>query len=165
MLNVKKKVAMLLATTALGSMLVGVGTFSLFTDSATNTGNTFTSGKLDINLDKADGTKYFDVTNMAPGDSGQANVTVFNDGTLDLRYDIAETLTGGLAEGTTPLQITIKDSEGNVITPGDNNRLLAAGGSEVLTVEYKLPLQADNFYQGKEATLGLTVNAEQTKNN
>lgn len=165
MLNVKKKVAMLLATTALGSMLVGVGTFALFTDSATNTQNTFSSGKLDINLDKADGTKYFNVTNIAPGDTGSAKVTVFNDGTLDLKYDIAETLTGGLTEGATPLKITIKDSKGTVIIPGDNNRVLAAGKSEDLTVEYTLPLNADNTYQGKTATLGLTVIGEQTKNN
>lgn len=69
-----------------------------------------------------------------------------------------------------PLVITIKDSSGNIIIPGlTNNRALAADGqagdSEVLTVEWSLPKDAGNEYQGKSATFGLTVNAEQTANN
>lgn len=144
--------------------LVGGATFAIFTDSATNENNTFAAGTLDISLDKLNGTKYFDIANIAPGDSGSANVTVSNVGSLELRYDIAQTLTGDIASGTNGLVVTIK-KDGTVIVPGDNNRVLAAGANEVLTVEWTLPLAAGNEYQGKSATLGLTVNAEQTKNN
>lgn len=181
MLNIKKKVAMALTTTAIGAMLIGAGTFAIFTSSASNTGNTFAAGTLKIDLNKEGACdKYFNISNMAPGDTGSTQVIVSNTGTLDLRYDIAETLTGALSNGTNGLKITIKDHNGNVIIPGPNdNRVLTAddhrnlilsphgqpGDEETLTVEYSLPLAADNQYQGTAATLGLTFNAEQVKNN
>jgi predicted ribosomally synthesized peptide with SipW-like signal peptide len=164
-MSIKKKMGAALVSTALGAALVGGGTFALFTDSAQNTGNTFAAGTLEISLNKPDGTKYFDISNIAPGDSGSATVTVKNDGTLDLRYDIAQTLEGALAQGANGLKVTIKDSSGAVITPGDTNRVLAPGASEDLTVQWTLPRDAGNEYQGASATLGITVNAEQTKNN
>lgn len=161
----RRKFFMSMFMIALMAALVGGATFALFTDTATNAGNTFTAGTLDISLDKPDGTKYFDISNIAPGDSGSATVTVKNEGSLELRYDISTTLTGALAAAPNGLIVAIKDSVGNVIVPGDNNRVLAAEGSENLTVEWKLPLAAGNEYQGTSATFGLTVSAEQTKNN
>jgi predicted ribosomally synthesized peptide with SipW-like signal peptide len=165
-MSIKKKMGAALVSTALGAALIGGGTFALFTDSAQNTGNTFAAGTLEISLDKPDGTKYFDISNIAPGDSGSATVTVKNEGSLELRYDIAETLEGALAQGANGLKVTIKDKDGNVIVPGEgNDRVLASKASEDLTVEWTLPKDAGNEYQGKSATLGITVNAEQTKNN
>lgn len=169
-MSLKTKLGMAVMSSVIGATMIAGGTFAYFTASAQNTGNSFAAGTLGISLDKPDGTKYFDIGNMAPGDSGSATVTVSNTGSLELRYDIAETLTGALASGANGLAVTIKDSAGNVITPGtDNNRVLApsgsAGDSEVLTVEYVLPSGAGNEYQGTSATLGLTVNAEQTRNN
>jgi predicted ribosomally synthesized peptide with SipW-like signal peptide len=163
-MGIKKTMAMAMATTALGAMLVAGGTFAVFTSSAQNTGNTFTAGTVNISLDKPNGAYYFDITNIAPGDMGSSTVTVTNNGSLDLRYDLAESLTGALA-GANGLQATVKDSNGVVITPGDTNRVLAASMSEVLTVEWTLPIAAGNEFQGQSAQLGLTVNAEQTKNN
>jgi predicted ribosomally synthesized peptide with SipW-like signal peptide len=178
-MSIKKKIGMGLATVALGAMLIGGGTLAIFTDSATNTSNTFTAGTLDISLDKADGTKYFDISNIAPGDSGSTTITVSNDGSLELRYDIATSLTGDLAtsvdeDGDTVLDgnqlvVTITDSSNAVVLPGDNNRVLAANGqagdSETFTVSWSLPYNAGNFYQGKNASYAFTVNAEQTRNN
>lgn len=165
-MSLKKKLAMAVATTTAGAAIMAAGSFALFTSSATNTGNTFASGTLKISMDKPDQTKYFDIKDMAPGDSGSAKVTVKNEGTLQLRYDIAQALAGDLAAGANGLAVTIKDKNDVVITPGaDNNRVLDPGATEVLTVEYALPIGAENEYQGKQATLGLTVNAEQTKNN
>lgn len=165
-MSLKKKMGAALATTALGAALIGGGTFAVFTSSATNQGNTFAAGTVKISLDKPDGTKYFNIENIAPGDSGSSTVTVKNDGSLELRYDIAEALSGDLASGANGLKVTVKDASGNVITPGtDNNRKLAAGANEVLTVEWALPKDAGNEYQGTSASLGLTMNAEQTANN
>jgi predicted ribosomally synthesized peptide with SipW-like signal peptide len=162
-MSLKSKLSLALVTTAIGATLIGAGTFAIFTSSATNAGNTFTAGTLKIGLEPA--TAIIDVDNMAPGDSGSQTLTVANNGSLELRYDIAEELTGALAAGADGLKVTIEDAAGNVITPGDNNRVLAAGATEVLTIGYELPLAADNTYQGAEATLGITVNAEQTANN
>lgn len=148
-------------------MLIGAGTFALFTASASNTGNTFTAGDLGISLDQQDpnGEKYFTINNMAPGDTNSRNFIVTNTGSLELRYDIAETLTGDLAAGPDGLKITIKDADGKVVTPGDNNIVLAPKASNVYTVTYELPKTAGNWYMDKTATLGITVNAEQTANN
>lgn len=165
-MSLKKQFAVTLASVGLGAALIGGGTFALFTSEAQNTGNTFAAGSVEVSLDKPDGTLYFDVKDIAPGDTGSRTVTVRNGGTLQLRYDLATTLGGELGQGANPLTITIKDASGNVIVPGtDNNRVLDAGQSEVLTVSYELPLAAGNEYQGKGATLGLKVLAEQTKNN
>jgi predicted ribosomally synthesized peptide with SipW-like signal peptide len=165
-MSLKKKMGAALVTTAFGAALIGGGTFAIFTDTASNTGNTFAAGTVEVSLDKPDGTKYFDISNIAPGDTGSSPVTVTNSGTLELRYDLSETLAGDLAAGANGLKVTIKDAGGNVILPGTtNNRVLAPGASEVLTVSWTLPLVAGNEYQGDSATYGLTVNAEQTKNN
>ncbi|WP_068606804.1 TasA family protein [Paenibacillus swuensis] len=164
-MSLKKQLGLAMVTTALGATLVAGGSFALFTSSAQNTGNTFASGTVKVSLDKPEGTKYFDISNIAPGDNGSTQLTVTNGGSLELRYDLAQNLTGDLAWGTDGVKITIKDSAGNVIVPGDNNRVLAPAASEVLTVKWELPLAADDRYQNKTAQLGLTVNAEQTKNN
>lgn len=163
--KVKKSIILALLITVVGSMLIAGGTYAIFTSQAANSNNTFTAGTLAINLDKPDGTKYFDIGNMAPGDNGLSTITVKNDGTLGLRYDVASTLTGDLTVGDNPIKVTIKDSEGNVIVPGDNNRVLGAGDSEVLAVSWELPIAAGNEYQGDSAAYSLTVNAEQIKNN
>jgi predicted ribosomally synthesized peptide with SipW-like signal peptide len=164
-MGIKKTIALAMATTALGATLIAGGSFAIFSSSAQNTNNTFTAGTLAVSLDKPDGTKYFDISNIAPGDGGTSTVTVKNDGSLELRYDLDETLTGVLATGANGLKVTIKDSLGTVITPGDTNRVLAAGASEVLTVSWNLPLAAGNEYQATSAQLGLFVAAEQTRNN
>jgi hypothetical protein len=171
-MGIKKTIAMAMATTALGATLIASGTVS-------------------ISLDKPDGTKYFNITNMAPGDkNGDYNaagttaaqkfgtlqkVTVRNGGSLDLRYLITETLIGALAgpdttaAATPGLSVTIYDSSGAVVTPitptTKINRVLAAGKSEDLYVRYELPRDAGDFYQDKSAILGLKVDAVQTKNN
>lgn len=164
-MSMKQKLTMAMATTALGAALLAGGSFALFTSTDTNSGNSFAAGTVKISMDKPDGTTYFNVSNIAPGDKGSSKVTVKNNGSLELRYDIAQTLTGALASGANPLAVTIKDADGKVIVPGDNNRVLAAGASEVLTVSWELPRAAGNEYQGASASLGITVNAEQTKNN
>jgi predicted ribosomally synthesized peptide with SipW-like signal peptide len=168
-MSLKKKMGAALATTALGAALIGGGTFAIFTSSASNSGNTFAAGTLSVNLDKPDGTKYFNISNIAPGDSGSSTVKVSNSGSLELRYDIAESLTGALASGTNGLKVHVYSDAAMTqeIIPGpDNNRVLSAnGGNETLYVKWELPKDAGNEYQGQTANLGLTVNAEQTANN
>ncbi|WP_308637802.1 TasA family protein [Paenibacillus silvisoli] len=167
--GIKSKLVLAMATTALGATLLAGGTYAIFTANAANTNNTFATGSVVINLDLQDdanggGPKYFAIPNMAPGDSGNKTITITNNGTLQLRYDIATTLTGPLSEGATPLTVTLYKGD-QVITPGDNNIVLNPGQSTTLKAVYALPLAANNDYQGDSAEWGITVNAEQTKNN
>ncbi|KRE51288.1 TasA family protein [Paenibacillus sp. Soil522] len=175
-IGLKKKLFLAMATTALGATMVAGGTSALFTDTASNTDNTFTAGTVVITLDKADIVeKYFDISNIAPGDSASSPVVVTNTGTLELRYDIMKSLTGELAaadpdgDGATlgdnnPLTVKVY-SDAAMTVEATNDNVLAPGAAQTLYVKWALPLAAGNGYQGKSAIFSIQVDAEQTKNN
>ncbi|MFC4766516.1 TasA family protein [Effusibacillus consociatus] len=173
-MGIKEKIGLALATTALGASLVGAGTFAIFTDSATNTANTFTAGTL--NIEKEGEVEFTgNVTNLAPGDSGTETFDIANRGNLQLRYDVAQAITNGAipltgVNAATDLAFTIQRSVDNGVTwsnvtPGDNNFVLNPGAVDKYRVNYSLPLAAGNAYQGGSASYQLTFSAEQTRNN
>jgi hypothetical protein len=103
----------------LGISLASVGVVlvsALFTFTANNTANTFSTGKVHLTLNPA--TATFTSPTMAPGDTVNANINVLNDGSLALRYAITGTTTasstGGVTDTTTAntlaaaLQLTIR---------------------------------------------------------
>lgn len=159
-MGIKTKLGLALATTAVGASLVGAGTFALFTSEATNKGNTFTAGTLTIE-DVTEGklaSQALNFDNLAPGDEGDLTLTVKNSGSLDawVKLDDAKsTGTGDLFSGATPLKLTL-DSDVEKV---------AAGGTATFTIHYKLPLEADNTYQGKTGTFDVVVDAVQVRNN
>lgn len=174
-MSIKKKIGGALLGTALGAALIGGGTFAIFTDTASNAQNTFTSGTIDINLGDGAwaGAAHVDIANLAPGDSGSKTVTVKNDGSLELRYDVTGTLAGALASNdpngdtvadpgeSNPLVVTVTPTNGGALT----DRVLAPNTSETFTISYSLPKAAGNTYQAKSATYDFKVDAEQTRNN
>lgn len=157
-MSIKKKLGMALATTALGAMLIGGGTFALFSATAENSGNTFTTGSVAIDAGSVavfSGAVY---ANLAPGDSGTATLTVTNTGTLEafIKVDDIDNLSGGLFDGgPNQLQITYDDSVKKV----------APGGTATFDIHYLLPLDAGNEYQGETGTFDILVKAVQVKNN
>jgi len=165
----RKRMFLSLTMIFLVAALIGGATFAVFTDESTNADNTFAAGTIDIN--SAFTTAWSgDCELMAPGDVREAKITVTNSGSLELGYDIAATLSGKLftAQPNDPncAVLEIFDAGGNEIVPGpDNNRVLASGASEVLTVKVRLPLDAGNAYQGAQGSVTLTFNAVQTANN
>jgi len=103
----------------LGISLASVGVIlvsALFTFTANNTANTFSTGKVHLTLNPA--TATFTSPTMAPGDTVNANINVLNDGSLALRYAITglttASSTGGTPDGVTvntlaaALQLTIR---------------------------------------------------------
>lgn len=142
------------------SLITGGTTVALFTSTTTNTGNTFAAGRLEIALDQPNGVHYFDVENLAPGDSGESPVVVINTGSLALQFTIETILTGTLAEGDHPLVVSILDSEGIPLNL-ENKHILTVGETATLMVTCHLPLKAGNEYQGGSAQLGIRVFAEQ----
>ncbi len=160
----KKMKASLLATFLLimvGALMVGGATVAWFTSQAENNDNSFASGTLEISLDKPNGTKYFNISNIAPGDSGSTELTVSNSGTLEFRYNFSLTEEGKLFDGETPLVITIKDSKGEVVDL-EANRTLDPDEDETFMVYWAMPSAAGNSYQNLSGTLGISVLAEQT---
>jgi predicted ribosomally synthesized peptide with SipW-like signal peptide len=68
---------------ALVGALVGGGVYAYFSDTETSTGNTFTAGTLDLNLDSGNiNVVKFTVSGVKPGDSGGGTWTVANVGTI-----------------------------------------------------------------------------------
>lgn len=155
-MSLKKKMGAALFTTAMGAALIGGGTFALFTSQATNDGNTAQAGTLsisDITGPLGDGSAAFTVSNMAPGDTGTATVTIKNNGSLDAWVAIDSAIdTGDLAP---VLDITAPTAA--VIIP--------AGQSAPFIVNYSLQRGAGNEYQGDSAALDIKFKAVQSKNN
>lgn len=121
-MNIKKKLMAMSLTGIVGlGLTVGGGTFALFTSSATNTGNTFTAGKLIMTAKRDDvpnvGPMFYTSTSpgaqgtlptglWAPGDKNTRGLFLKNDGSLQARL--------------TTLTAKAADASGNVLTSGSN---------------------------------------------
>ena len=78
-----KKILISLMAIALVVGLVGAGTMAYFYDTETSTGNTFTAGTLDLNLDGGNvNVVKFTVADTYPGASGGGTWTLLNAGSL-----------------------------------------------------------------------------------
>jgi predicted ribosomally synthesized peptide with SipW-like signal peptide len=76
-------------TIVLVCALMGGGVYAYFSDTETSTGNTFTAGTLDLNLDGGNtNVVKFTVGDVAPGDSGNGTWTVSNVGSIDGYLDL-----------------------------------------------------------------------------
>ena len=185
-LKILVTVALLLVAVA----MVAVTSLAVFTDTETVTGNTFTTGTVDIAATPA--TAVVTMPAMAPGDQVTAPLTVDNNGTLDLRYAITSTTTedtlaaelvltlktgvttctnaAWTADGATLYSgvlgtVATSPIVGNTTQGADaGDRTLAPGGSEIICVNVTLPLAATTG-QGTTTTATFTFDAEQTVNN
>ncbi|MCA1055231.1 CalY family protein [Rossellomorea aquimaris] len=161
-MGLKKSLGAAALAAGIGAAAIGGGTFALFTDTAANTGNTFTAGTL--TLDDVSGgaivSQAVNFDNLAPGDSGTVSMTVENNGTLDAWVKIDDTATnasktGDLFGGDTPLSLTLDTDVVRV----------PAGGQTTFDVDYAFPLGADNSYQGDTGSFEVVVQAVQARNN
>jgi predicted ribosomally synthesized peptide with SipW-like signal peptide len=158
-LLMRSKIAMSFVIMALVCALVGGATFALFTSSATNVGNTFAAGTVNV----AAGVQTIDVpiNNMAPGDTISGKFTVTNSGSLKQWFKVSA-ITAAPATGTnifggsTPAKVTFN--------PADKTELAK---DEVATVNYTvtLPSGANNDYQGAAGTLSFKVDVQQFDHN
>ena len=84
-----KKILVSFMTIALVSALIGGGVYAYFSDVETSTGNTFTAGTLDLNLDGGNtNVVKFTVDDVKPGDSSGGTWTVANVGNMDGYLDL-----------------------------------------------------------------------------
>ncbi|GIN21814.1 MAG TPA: cell division protein FtsN [Bacillus bacterium] len=86
-MGMKKRFGMGMMTVALGTALIGGGTYAYFSDTET-TNNTFAAGTLDLTLSP---TEIINVDNIAPGDSFIRDFELGNGGTLDIDKVLLET--------------------------------------------------------------------------
>ena len=187
----RKRHLLLLATVALAVASVSAGAFSLalFTSSATNAGNTFTTGTIVIGLSPASALITF--SGMLPGDSTTGALTVTSSGTSQLRYAMTTSATNADAKALRD-QMTLVIKTKDTATAGCTNfdgtqlytgtlaaaligdptagaqagdRTLAGAASEVLCFRAALPSATGNAFQGATTTATFTFSAEQTANN
>lgn len=160
--------------------LGAVGTLAYWTDSATLTGGTFSSGTLDIKLGGVDNnpaafTTSFAMANMQPGDKKSASVSVQNAGSLDFTYTAT-----GIASGTLGSLLVFRVVPGGTVSGSDctggtqtfnaamstsqsvisANRPVAAAGNESFCVTATLPTGTTTG-QGTSSTATFTFDAKQ----
>src|SRR5438309_510579 len=88
-----KKILLTLLVLGAVTSTVGAGTFATFTATTTNPANTFSSGTLTMNTDHPTAS-FITLTNMIPGDTVSAFLTVQNTGTEDITtYALSTTVT------------------------------------------------------------------------
>lgn len=185
---------MRVALTATALLVAGtmatIMSLALFTDSADVTGNTFSTGSVDISA--APATAALSFPGMTPGDQDTAPLLVSNGGTLDLRYAMRSTTTENVlasalvltvksgvvtcddanwaASGTTLFSGPLGSVAGTAVIGSPSvgadagDRVLAPGASEVLCVNVTLPLAA-TAGEGLSTTATFGFLAEQTANN
>ncbi|MEK7565943.1 MAG: TasA family protein [Patescibacteria group bacterium] len=84
----KRIVLSLIVLALAGSVAIGA-TRAYFSDTETSTGNTFSAGTLDLNLDSGNtNVVKFTVSNKAPGDTGTGTWTIKNVGTVNGFLDV-----------------------------------------------------------------------------
>jgi len=176
----RRGLVVLLLTFSLASLGAGLFSLAIFTDSAASDGS-FTAGTIDIATSPS---TLFTVTNIMPGDSGSATLTVQNNGSAQLRYAMSSSATNADGKGLrSQLNLTIKAGAcpggsslyGGVLNGasfGSNAQGAQAGdrtlnglASEQLCFAWDLPLATGNAFQGATTTATFTFDAEQTANN
>lgn len=153
----KRLVISSLLIICVAALVVSLGTFAYFSDSASSTGNTFSAGTLYIN----DGSHTFTITpdspwgNMAPGQTRTGSFTITNNGTIAMGSLAVSTTNGGF--------LFTYDSNHATSSASCPASSLAAGASTTCTLTVSLPEPgyADNTYQNKSGTVDVVVTGTQ----
>ncbi len=183
-------------TRVLAAMSLGVvaacaatGTFALWSDSATISGTTISSGSIDLkvnsNVDSDNGFTTMSLANMVPGNSAAGVITVRNAGNSPFTYyvDGAASNADGKGLGTALVVKVTGDATRSGASPNftcagsalantgtsfaanlvqsSNPRLLAAGSSETLCVQATLPTGASTSLQNATTNASFTITANQ----
>lgn len=164
------------------------GTFAYWSDTATVTGTTLTTGRLDLTVNGQDnvaGYSALNLTAMVPGNTTAGVLTIKNNGTVPFTYTMSSAGTNpdskGLAAGLTAKVTTNAATSGtspaatcsNAAIAGSGSsfngaligagikRSLAPGASEPICIQVTLPAGAPASLQGATTTLTFTVDATQ----
>lgn len=121
-----KKILLSIATIALVAAVAVKATGAFFTDSETNTGNTFTTGALTLQLSGTDSdnhtlsSPFFDVANMKPGETKTAYVEVKNTGNMGMffRTYVDQVVDSGNLASQLKMTVTLNPSTYSKVLPG-----------------------------------------------
>lgn len=161
----------ILLSSSLATLGAGAMSLAVFTDSATADG-AWSTGTIILDVQP---NTTFGPGNMFPGDTGEQDITVENNGTGELRYDMA---VAGIVDPDGLLdELTVDILDGTCAAPGASlysgamsganltDIVVAAGADDALCFQWELPLATGNAFQDVDATVDFVFNAEQTANN
>lgn len=107
----------------------------------------------------------FTISNMAPGNRETAQLTIFNEGTLDFSYMMNAELSGGSQALYNILDLQIYRSDGKQLYAGKMQGLksmelgtLSASGSETLDFFIGFPIECGNEYQNLNLLIKFVIN-------
>lgn len=172
-----KKLIIILAMIGILAFGAGLGSYAWFTSEAVSSDNVFQTGTLKIGdeIDNGEGrivATQIGFDNIYPVWQQTFPVTVENNGSLDFKYGIEkiELKAGGsdlLYSGAYGLEVSFNGEDFIDVNDVDFEYLgqIAAGGSGSFNATFRLPQDADDTYQGQNATLIINFYATQVENN
>ncbi len=131
-----KKILISLSIVSMAGAIGIGGTVAYFSDTETSTGNTFTTGTLDLKVNGEDAFIPFEISNMKPGDTlGTATYTIKNNGSLPgvLSYKVTNVTTN--ENGVIDPEESAGDAENLRLDP-DGYSIAASGYGEFLDQVY-----------------------------
>jgi spore coat-associated protein N len=131
-----KKILGLTVSAMMVMGLVGGGTWAFFSDTETVTGNYFSAGTLDLDVNGSDNpTAVFSLADVVPGDTDNATITLLNSGSIVGELDISissvtntentssgtefQSLGGAVLGASTNMSLWLDVDNGGTITAGD----------------------------------------------
>jgi predicted ribosomally synthesized peptide with SipW-like signal peptide len=171
----------ILLSTSLLTLGAGAVSLAVFTDTETEDG-TWTAGNIILGVTPA---AVWTADDIMPGDSGDQDVTVENNGTGDLRYAMTASATNADGKNLAG-QLDLTITAGTCAAPGATlfsgkldvaafgsaaqgpdagDRDVLADGTDDLCFSWSFPLASGNGYQDATTTATFTFDAEQTANN
>lgn len=143
-------------------LLGGQGTMALWSDAKTIEGTTLTTGRVDLAVNGQDvvsGFSALSMTNILPGASRAADLTVANNGNVPTTYSVGFTgddpsLTPALSKRVTTGTAAGGSCTGTALT---GSPTLVPGATQQLCVEVGLPSGASSTLAGRTTNLGINV--------
>jgi len=176
----KRRRALLAILLGASIATLGAGAMSLavFTDSDAVDGQ-WTTGSIVLLAEPSAG---FTVNGVVPGDDGDQDITVANNGSVDLRYAMTTSGNAFAAEfNLTIYEGTCSAATGTVLYDGaldtaylgdpaqgadlGDREVNAGDPADALCFHWELPLDTDTAFMGDTADATFTFDAEQTDNN
>ena len=155
----KSRILVSMLVIALAAALVGGATMSIFIADDETDERTYAAGT--VIIEAGDQTfEIEDIENMAPGDTIYGSFDVANTGTLPLWFTVTAETSGvdgfyNLFDGNFPAVVKI-DEYNNILEPGKGT---------TISFSVRLPIDADNEYQGAKGNLKFKIHAEQLAHN
>lgn len=170
-----RKILAAIVVIGLIGFALGWGTYSLFSDTETSSGNTFTAGTLDLKVDGKDDPLpvFFNVGDVKPGDSGSRSIVLSNAGSLAGKAYIhfknvvddeglnPESETAGKLSDNLYIKVLVNGvvkAEGylSAIACTSHELGIIAGGSNLtVTIEWSIPSGVGNGIMGDSVTFDI----------